>query len=50
MQKRKEEALRGWLSALLYIPEDAAFYNEYVLKNRRTSYEFIEKQASLCYD
>ena len=40
-----EEALRGLLSALLYIPEDAAFYNEYVLKNRRTSYEFTGKIA-----
>ena len=27
------------------IPEDAAFYNEYVLKNRRTSYEFTGKIA-----
>ena len=27
------------------IPEDAAFYNEYVLKNRRTGYEFTGKIA-----
>ena len=40
-----EEALRGLLSALLYIPEDTAFYNEYALKNRRTGYEFTGKIA-----
>ena len=27
------------------IPEDAAFYNEYALKNRRTGYEFTGKIA-----
>ena len=27
------------------IPEDAAFYNEYALKNRRTGYEFTGKSA-----
>ncbi len=40
-----KEALKGLLSALLYIPEDAAFYNEYALKNRRTGYEFTGKIA-----